>query len=447
MVASICRHANAPWEQLLSDSLPVEQMSLLSNHIEHCSQCRHQFESLCASSAMWEDSAVVLKELPSEIPGFSTQFQKESPAIRPQAGARIILAGLAPALDPESLGELDEFSIREVIGYGGMGTVFKAWDRKLCRIVAIKLLHPHLAANGAARHRFAREAQSAAGIAHPNVVPIHNVASDRDHPYLVMAYVPGGSLQDKIDRDGPFTLLESLRITSQIAEGLIAAHQQGIVHRDIKPANILLEASWQRALITDFGLARALDDASLTASGMLAGTPQYMSPEQTLGDAIDHRSDLFSLGSVFYTMLTGRVPFRAESAVGVLRAVQEAEPISLTQVDESLPAWVQKLLESFHAKQPCHRIESAEQAATLLKDCMQYVQSPNQHSLPSIVVATPRVPRWRVATYVAVALVSVSLLVFWDPYQHEPTTPLATQVEPCNRPDGLSFQACRRVGR
>src|SRR5581483_10498584 len=126
-------------------------------------------------------------------------------------------------------------------------------------------------------------------------------------------YIPGCSLQDRLDRQGPLELKEILRIGMQVAAGLSAAHAQGLVHRDIKPANILLEHGVERVKITDFGLARTIDDASLTASGVIAGTPQYMAPEQARGEGVDHRSDLFSLGSVLYAMCTGHSPFRAET--------------------------------------------------------------------------------------------------------------------------------------
>src|SRR5437588_6254974 len=145
----------------------------------------------------------------------------------------------------------------------------------------------------------------------------HAVEEAGPVPYLVMEYVRGSSLQDRLDQSGPLELKEILRIGMQIASGLAAAHAQGLVHRDIKPANILLENGVERVKLTDFGLARAVDDASLTQSGVVAGTPMYMSPEQADGLPVDCRSDLFSLGSVLYAMCTGRPPFRAPSAVAV----------------------------------------------------------------------------------------------------------------------------------
>src|SRR5262249_42963578 len=149
----------------------------------------------------------------------------------------------------------------------------------------------------------------------------------------VMQYVAGRSLQERIDRDGPLELEAILRIGMQAAAGLAAAHAQGLVHRDVKPANILLENGIERVKITDFGLARAVDDASMTQSGVVAGTPQYMAPEQARAESVDHRADLFSLGSVIYAMCTGRSPFRAETTVAVLKRVCDDTPRPIREVN------------------------------------------------------------------------------------------------------------------
>jgi len=183
-----------------------------------------------------------------------------------------------------------------------MGIVFKGFDTELNRPVAINILSSYLAGIGSALKRFAREARAAAAVVHDHVVPIHNVETERETPFLMMKYIGGESLQCRIDREGALELCEILRIGNQVASGLAAAQQQGLVHRDIKPSNILMEQGVERALITDFGLARASDDASLTQTGFHPGTPQYMSPEQSSGEPVDARSDLFSLGSVLYTM-------------------------------------------------------------------------------------------------------------------------------------------------
>ncbi|MBL8819852.1 MAG: serine/threonine protein kinase [Planctomyces sp.] len=250
----------------------------------------------------------------------------------------ISLDFLETAPHPEMLGRLDRYAIERVIGIGGMGIVLKAYDTELHRVVAIKVLAPQLAHRFTARRRFAREAQAAAAVVHSHVIPIHNVESDGKLPYLVMQYVAGESLQQRVDRLGPLTITETLRIAQQTASGLAAAHAQGLVHRDVKPANILLEDQVERVLLSDFGLARTVDDASLTRTGVVAGTPWYMSPEQALGDSIDHRSDLFSLGCVICFMLTGRPPFPAKNAMAVLNRICHEPHVDIPSVRADLPA-------------------------------------------------------------------------------------------------------------
>src|SRR5437764_8106277 len=181
-----------------------------------------------------------------------------------------------------------------------------------------------------------------------------------------MRLIDGPTLQEKLGRTGQLALKEILRIGMQIAEGLAAAHRQGLVHRDVKPANILLENGLERVKITDFGLARAGDDASLTQSGVVAGTPMYMSPEQADGLPVDFRSDLFSLGSVLYAMCTGRPPFRAPSPMAVLKRVCEETPRPIRESNPELPPWLGELLARLHAKAPADRFASARAVADLL---------------------------------------------------------------------------------
>src|SRR5262249_34432812 len=205
------------------------------------------------------------------------------------------------------------------VGRGGMGVVLKAFDETLHRVVAIKVMAPQLATSATARQRFTREARAQAAVSHDHVVTIHAVEEHGPLPRIVMQFVAGTSLQDRIDRTGPLQLHEVLRIGMQTASGLAAAHAQGLGHRDVKPANILPEDGVEQVELTDVRLARAADDASLTQSGTVAGTPSFMSPEQAEGKSLDHRSDLFSLGSVLYAMCTGRAPFRANTNMGVLK--------------------------------------------------------------------------------------------------------------------------------
>lgn len=277
-----------------------------------------------------------------------------------------VLVLLGPSSGPDSLGRLQHYEVFEILGRGGFGIVLRAFDEKLHRIVAIKLLDPRLATSGSARQRFIREARAAASVRHENVVDVHAVDDQGQVPFLVMEYVAGKTLQDKIDAAGPLPVEEVLRIGAQTAAGLAAAHAQGKIHRDVKPGNILLENSIERVKLTDFGLARAVDDASLTQSGVIAGTPLYMSPEQARGDAIDHRSDLFSLGSVFYTMCAGRPPFRAASSNAVLKRVVEDDPRPLPEVNSRIPAWLAEIVTRLHAKDPADRFQTAGEVAELL---------------------------------------------------------------------------------
>jgi hypothetical protein len=288
------------------------------------------------------------------------------PVVEQLAGDGGGLDFLAPSQKPDSLGRLGHYEVLEVVGRGGMGVVFRAFDTKLHRVVALKALAPQLATSSAARQRFVREARAAAAVTHDNVIDIHAVEDTGVVPFLVMQFIDGPTLQKKLDRTGQLPPREILRIGLQIAEGLAAAHRQGLVHRDVKPANILLENGVERVKITDFGLARAGDDASLSESGVVAGTPMYMSPEQADGLAVDFRSDLFSLGSVLYAMCTGRPPFRAPSPVAVLKRVCEETPRPIREINPELPPWLEDLVGRLHAKAPADRFASAREVADVL---------------------------------------------------------------------------------
>ena len=297
----------------------------------------------------------------------------ENPAVDRPEPDKISLSFLKHTDKEGALGTIGLYEVLEAIGRGGMGVVLRAFDPKLNRIVAVKALLPELASNPTSRRRFLREAQAAAAISHPHVVSIHAVDdSDQDHrgvpvpPFLVMECIIGQSLQQKLDKVGPLRLTEILRISRQISEGLAAAHKQGLVHRDIKPANILLENGVERVKITDFGLARAIDDITVTRTGEVCGTPQYMSPEQACGDRVDHRSDLFSLGCVMYAMCTGHSPFRGDSVAHVIKRVTQDEPRSIADQNQEIPEWLIEIISTLLQKKAEHRFQSAEALATIL---------------------------------------------------------------------------------
>ena len=302
---------------------------------------------------------------------------------------------------------LTDYDIRGIVGKGGMGVVVRARDKKLDRDVAIKLMVPEFARNDAARQRFLREARAAAAVRHDHVVTIYSVREVDGVPLLEMELIQGESLAERIQRTGPISALEVARLAIQIARGLDAAHKRGLIHRDIKPGNILLEATEEvattlvsadgrgfcRAKITDFGLARVASEESLTNSGLIAGTPQYMSPEQAEGTVIDHRSDLFSLGSVMYAMCAGRAPFHADSALGILRQVSDFAPPSLHERNSKIPDWLLAIIERLMAKRPEDRFQSAGDVVEVLSRgyesaCRSPASDSGSFRMPHIAPAT-----------------------------------------------------------
>jgi serine/threonine protein kinase len=302
----------------------------------------------------------------------------------PGLGHETPLDFLAPPEKPDQLGKLGEFEVLEVVGRGGMGVVLKAFEPKLHRMVALKVMAPHLAASSAARRRFEREAKVVAAVRNEHVVAIHAVETDGPHPYLAMEFIGGVSLQERLDQHGAMEVKEILRIGQQAALGLAAAHAQGLVHRDVKPANILLENGVERVKLTDFGLARATDDASITQSGTITGTPNFMSPEQADGKPVDHRSDLFSLGSVLYAMATGHPPFRADGVAAVLKRVAADAPRPVREINPDVPDWLDAIIQKLHAKNPDQRFQSAKEVAELLGQYLAHLQQPNAVPWPSL---------------------------------------------------------------
>ncbi len=373
---------------LIHQQLRGDEERMVTEHLDHCEDCRAEMEQLTASQMWWQETQTVLRDS-AEL----SQSASETTRVAPpelQGVTTWIKSLLTKDDQGQSLGLLDRRPVREVIGQGGMGVVVKVWDEELHRPLAVKLLSPMLAGTGAARQRFFREAQSAAAVVHPNIVPIYSINAEGTLPYLVMPYVAGGNLQQRIDREGALPLVEILAIGLQIAEGLAAAHRQGLVHRDIKPANILLDEGGHRVMLSDFGLARTLDDATITQSGMIAGTPHYMSPEQARGEFVDGRSDLYSLGAVLYAMSTGRPPVRGETALAVIRRVGEEAPVPVYEINETLPVWLDHLLHQFLTKDPAKRLGTAEEAAELLRHCLAHVRAPGRNALPNAVLP-PRV--------------------------------------------------------
>ncbi len=383
--------------RLLDDDLTDVERAEMIAHLDDCASCRHRLEATAAGGRWWADLRRFAPDATAGEPGSAGGPLDDEP----------VCGFLEPSDEAGVLGKFGRYTVVEVIGRGGMGVVLKAFDPVLHRFVALKVLAPQLAVSAAARRRFNREARAAASVSHDHVVAIHSVDEERGLPYLVMPYIAGRSLQERIDRDGPLAVSEVVRIGMQVASGLAAAHAQGLIHRDIKPSNILLENGVERVKITDFGLARTVDDASLTQSGTVAGTPQYMAPEQARGETVDARADLFSLGSVLYAMCTGRSPFRAETVMAVLRRVSDDAPRPVREVNPEVPEWLAAIIEQLLAKEPADRFQSAAEIAEVLGRCLAHLQEPTSNPMPTLPSPHRRQrPGWRrwIGTAAAVLL-------------------------------------------
>ena len=341
---------------------PLERAAFLAEVCGDDTKRRKRLEGLLAAHA----GAIDFLEHPAVVAPGAAVADTCAIGEEVETPVEAALGFLTPATRADSLGRIGHYEVLQVLGQGGFGIVFRAFDEVLQRVVALKVLAPAIASTSPARKRFLREARSSAQIRHDNVVQVYAV-EEQPLPYLVMEYVPGETLQQRLDRRGPLEPAEIVAIGRQIAEGLAAAHATNLIHRDIKPANILLENG--RVKITDFGLARAADDASLTQSGVMAGTPMYMAPEQAQGELLDHRADLFSLGSVMYVMASGRPPFRAPTTLAVLKRVVEENPRPIQDVIPEAPRWLCDIIGRLHAKKREDRYQSAREVADVFAEC------------------------------------------------------------------------------
>jgi predicted Ser/Thr protein kinase len=255
------------------------------------------------------------------------------------------------------------YSLEREIGRGGMGIVFLARDVALDRPVAIKLLPPALAADSEFRQRFVQEARTAAGLSHPNIVPIHAVEEHGDLVFFVMTFVDGETLQQRVERRGPLCASEAVRLIQEVAWALTLAHAKGIVHRDVKPDNILIDKATERAMVTDFGIARVAAVKGTANAAEIIGTAHYMSPEQASGEEVDARSDIYSLGITAFFALTGAVPFDAPTLPGIL-AKHVTEPAPATaSVRFGIPTRLGDAVDRCLAKDPTARFQSGEELA------------------------------------------------------------------------------------
>ncbi len=276
---------------------------------------------------------------------------------------------LVPPQGEGELGRLGQYRVLKELGRGGMGMVLYAEDSHLRRMAALKIMLPKFARDAHARDRFLREARAAAKLQHDNVVTIYQVGEENKIPFIAMEFLKGVPLDQYLKEKGELEISQTIRIAREIAEGLQAAHEVGLIHRDIKPANIWLEAPKGRVKILDFGLAReANDDIHLTKSGAVVGTPAYMAPEQARGEAVDARSDLWSLGVVLYRLCTGKQPFSGPNTMAVLMAIGTEKPIPVRKLNPKVPVELEGLIHLLLSKDAAKRPPSAQDVVDALSD-------------------------------------------------------------------------------
>ena len=363
--------------QLLDGSLSGERQEEYTRHMDLCACCQSRLEEIATEGT---NLSHVVEHLHEAEPTAGSAYWPALHALdasmrqtmAPHSTTQVrdlSLHFLQPAIDTAYLGRLAHFDVMRVLGRGGMGVVLEAFDSRLQRNVALKVLDPELAGDEIARQRFCREARAAASITHENVVAVHQVEKSGDEglPYLVMQLIAGESLEQRLLREKKLPLREVVRIGMQAAHGLAAAHAQGLIHRDIKPGNILLESAHDNVKLTDFGLARVADDVKLTRTGSVSGTPLYMAPEQAMGEQADERSDLFSLGATLYEMCSGQPPFGGGSALAILKQIADVKHRPLRELDPAIPEWLAQTIDRLLAKRPADRIQSATHLAELFE--------------------------------------------------------------------------------
>ncbi len=413
-VSSKCPSA-ADLRDLLEGAIADSDQAAVVSHLDQCSSCQQSLEALANPDSSF--GVTLLEQAAHRTPEATSAYWPalknaeqaltlESPAR--SRSADISLPFLDPPADGSHLGTLANFTIVRVVGRGGMGIVLHGVDTCLQRDVAIKILDPDLAKDEMAVKRFCRESRAAASISHENVVAVHQVEEDEEKniPFLVMELVAGESLEKTLEREGRLPLKEIVRIGMQTAAGLAAAHDKGLIHRDIKPGNILLEQSGQRVKLTDFGLARAAEDVRLTRSGLVAGTPLYMSPEQASGEELDARSDLFSLGVVLYELAAGEPPFNGKTPLAVLKQLTESKHVPLKERNPDLPDWFVQIVDRLLAKKPDDRFQSAREVADTLEHFWALLKSSETLVCPKKKAASP----WRNVTLgIAAGLLTLML--------------------------------------
>jgi len=405
--SNVCSRENIL--QFLKDELVNPEHQAFLEHLDTCSGCRQTMEQVAGDEQVWDTVTLALQSTSHRqralgegcehftsddaTPTSASMSQNASTTIEEPSVTRWELVWvskwLGPTTDPKAMGKIGMFEAIKVIGSGGTGVVFLAREPSLGREVAIKVLAPHMARMEVARQRFEREARATAGLVHDNIIPIYQISEWRGLPYLVMQHYPESSLETLLKRDGNLSLDRALLLALQIAQGLEQAHAKEIIHRDIKPANILLANEAQRAILTDFGLAQAKDDLALTCSGILAGTPHFMSPEQARGEVVDERSDLYSLGCVLFAMVAGHPPLHTESESGAIHRLASGDLPSLREAASTAPDWLVAFVDSLLDPNKENRPANTATVVAWLSQSIAHLADPTMTPKPAAILSSP----------------------------------------------------------
>jgi serine/threonine protein kinase len=416
------------WEKLRAQGQPVTAAELCHDSPELLPEVQRRLEALAAMHSVLNVSS---QATPAEAGDCYATRSSDPPGSS--------LSFLAPAQEPDEIGRLGPYRVLKLLGEGGMGMVFQAEDPQLQRQVALKVMRPGTAATPSARERFLREARAAAALEDEHIVPIYHVGQDREMPFLAMQLLKGESLDERLRREGSLPPAEVMRIGQEIARGLAAAHERGLIHRDIKPSNLWLherpgepgKAPRFQAKVLDFGLARSVGtEGQLTQLGDILGTPAYMSPEQADGLTVDARSDLFSLGCVLYYMATGKQPFRGPSLPAVLRAVTDHHPPAPCELRPEMPPGLSDLIVRLLNKDREGRPSSAREVAETLRK----LEATGLATQPTTTITVAPLPgpsrRIRVPLLAtAGAAVVLAGLVLWRPWASAPHPGISPEAE------------------
>jgi len=416
-------------DSFLLGRLPLVEVEQWAGHVEQCEQCTAYMNASTLKDAIIDalqnpGCAANERESP-RVQSLITQLSRwgqphdspspvraaDTPNNSSRDDPRKLFDFLSPPEETGEIGRLGPYRILELLGIGGMGIVFKAEDPSLHRVVALKVLQPMLANRAECRERFRREAQAAALVEHDNIVPIYHVGEERAIPYLAMPLLSGRSLDDLLKTTSKLDMRQVVQYGCQIAQGLKAAHDRGVIHRDIKPANIWIEAAQGgRAKILDFGLARNIgeDSIRLTRLGTVLGTPAFMAPEQANDLPVDHRCDLFSLGCVLYTMCTSTLPFAGRTTIGILASLANTSPTPPDKLNPNVPPILSDLIMKLLEKDPAQRISSAAEVIQVLN---RLQVSAKADAVVEPGMARPARFSRRLSTMVAAGLLGLALLL------------------------------------